>query len=461
MMADLKENDFRRNKKAINYVPVDRAVDVIFDEDKENTEYYSLTEQMDDDVVVSYDGSALCKFETWAECEFESKLIKNINKCGYCRPRKIQAYTMPFVITKIDVKSQAETGSGKTAAFLLPIIDTILKENYEREVRSPFAVIISPTRELALQTHEQARKFTIDTGVTAAKAYGQYSIKENLAELDRGCDIISATPGRLKHLVEQGELNLENLKFFVLDEADELINGNFINILRSIVSMGNCPDKENRTNLLFSATFSPTVDDLCKELLKDDYAVIINSKCNQVNKRIIHKFIKVSKNEKNQILINILKEELEKCEKESKKLPRTLVFVEKKRHADMLAIALVDEKINAVSLNGDRPQNIREEALNNFRSHKVDVLVATDVCARGLDIKELDHVINVDLPSNYYTFVHRVGRTGRFRVGKATSFYDPNENGAHKEEYKQTFIANGQDIPDFLSNDEERKVYNT
>uniref|UniRef100_A0A0K0E8A3 RNA helicase n=1 Tax=Strongyloides stercoralis TaxID=6248 RepID=A0A0K0E8A3_STRER len=453
-MENFKDNDFKKNKKAIDYVPVDRDMDVIFAEDKENAQYYSLTEEIDDDVIVSYDGSTPLKFETWAECEFESKLIKNINKCGYCRPRKIQAYTMPFVITKVDVKSQAETGSGKTAAFLLPIIDAILKENYEREVRSPLAVIISPTRELALQTHEQARKFTVDTGVTTAKAYGQYSLKENLAELDRGCDIISSTPGRLKHLVEQGEINLGNLKFFVLDEADELINNNFITTLKSIISMGNCPDKDNRTNLLFSATFSPSVDDLCKELLKKDYALVINSKCNQANRRINHKFIKVSKGEKNQVLIKMLKEELEKCQKEEKKLSKTLVFVEKKRHADMLAIALIDEKINAVSLNGDRPQNIREEALNNFRSHKVDVLVATDVCARGLDIKDLDHVINVDLPSNYYIFVHRVGRTGRFHEGKATSFYDPKENSDLKEEYKQTFISNGQDVPEFLLNDE-------
>uniref|UniRef100_A0A0N5C2A5 RNA helicase n=1 Tax=Strongyloides papillosus TaxID=174720 RepID=A0A0N5C2A5_STREA len=454
MMTDIKENDLKKNK-AFDYIPTDRDVDVIFEEDKENAQYYSLTEEMDDDVIVSYDGPGALKYETWAECEFDPKLIKNINKCGYQRPRKIQAYTMPFIITKVDVKSQAETGSGKTAAFLLPIIDTILKENYERETRSPIALIISPTRELALQTHEQARKFTVDTGVTAAKAYGQYSLKENLAELDRGCDIVSATPGRLKHLVEQGEMNLGNLKFFVLDEADELITGNFINTLRSIVSMGNCPDKDKRINLLFSATFSPSVDSLCSELLKEDHAIIINSKCNQVNKRIVHEFIKVPKAEKNATLIKMLKKELEENEKEGKRLPRTLVFVEKKRQADMLAIALIDENINAVSLNGDRPQNIREEALNNFRSHKVDVLVATDVCARGLDIKDLDHVINVDLPSNYYIFVHRVGRTGRFHQGKATSFYDPSENSEQKEEYRQTFISNGQEVPDFLLDDKE------
>uniref|UniRef100_A0A0K0FC45 RNA helicase n=1 Tax=Strongyloides venezuelensis TaxID=75913 RepID=A0A0K0FC45_STRVS len=453
-MTDIKGNDLKKNK-AIDYIPTDRDVDVIFDEDKENARYYSQTEEMDDDVIVSYDGPAALKYETWAECEFDPKLIKNINKCGYQRPRKIQAYTMPFIITKVDVKSQAETGSGKTAAFLLPIIDTILKENYERETRSPIALIISPTRELALQTHEQARKFTVDTGVTAAKAYGQYSLKENLAELDRGCDIVSATPGRLKHLVEQSEMNLGNLKFFVLDEADELITGNFINTLRSIVNMGNCPDKDKRINLLFSATFSPSVDSLCSELLKDDHAIIINSKCNQVNKRIVHEFIKVPKAEKNETLIKMLKKELEDKNKEGKRLPRTLVFVEKKRQADMLAIALIDENINAVSLNGDRPQNIREEALNNFRSHKVDVLVATDVCARGLDIKDLDHVINVDLPSNYYIFVHRVGRTGRFHQGKATSFYDPSENSEQKEEYRQTFISNGQEIPDFLLDDKE------
>uniref|UniRef100_A0A0N4Z9A9 RNA helicase n=1 Tax=Parastrongyloides trichosuri TaxID=131310 RepID=A0A0N4Z9A9_PARTI len=436
-----------------NYVPVDRDVDIIFEEDKENSKYYSRTDELDDDVIVLFGSNCTVKYETWAECEFDPKLLKNINKCGYQRPRKIQAFTMPFVSTGVDVKSQAETGSGKTAAFLLPIIDTIIKDDPPRESRSPLAVIISPTRELALQTHEQARKFTIDTGVTAAKVYGQYALRENLAELDRGCDIVSATPGRLKHLVEEGELNLGNLKFLVLDEADELIAANFISVLKEIVSMGNCPDKEKRTNLLFSATFSIDIEDLCLGLMKQDHAVIINNSCNEVNKRITHEFLKVPRNEKNKALIKLLKEQIKEDESNNQKIKRTLVFVEKKRQADMLAIALISEKISAVSLNGDRPQRIREEALNNFRSHKVDVLVATDVCARGLDIKDLDHVINVDLPNNYYTFVHRVGRTGRFHQGKATSFYDPEANKDLRDQYIKALINNGQELPDFFKDE--------
>uniref|UniRef100_A0A0N4ZF18 RNA helicase n=1 Tax=Parastrongyloides trichosuri TaxID=131310 RepID=A0A0N4ZF18_PARTI len=432
------------------HVPVDRSVDTLFEEDSRNNMYYSQVLDQDEDIDVE-GTDIIVKYSTWPECEFSKELMANIKTTGYVQPRNIQAYTMPLIVEGKDVKAQAETGSGKTAAFLLPIIDDIIINNPERKNRSPIAIIISPTRELALQTHEQARKFAYNTGVTAAKCYGQYKISENLAELDRGCDILSSTPGRLKSFVENGDILLQCLKYFILDEADELFNGSFIDIIRECMTIGGAPPKEKRVNLLFSATFPNGVEELASEILKEDYVTVLNKSANGANRKVDHLILQVDQGSKNRTVIDMLLKEKKMSEEEGKPLRRTLVFVAKKAQADILSLMFCESGLQALSLNGDRPQKLREEALNDFRAHKISVLIATDVCARGIDIKDLDHVINVDLPKEYVTFVHRVGRTGRLHAGFATSFYDPSYDRNLKEPLVDLLNISGKEIPPFLS----------
>uniref|UniRef100_A0A0K0EIT5 RNA helicase n=1 Tax=Strongyloides stercoralis TaxID=6248 RepID=A0A0K0EIT5_STRER len=436
-------------RQIASHVPVDRSVDVLLEEDKRNNVYYSQVVDQDDEVNVQ-GAEYLLKFDNWNECEFAKSLMDNIRLTGYVKPRNIQAYTMPQILNGYDVKGQAETGSGKTAAFLLPIINDIIENNYERKPMSPIAIIISPTRELALQTHEQARKFAANTGVTAAKCYGQYKITENIAEILRGCDILSSTPGRLKSFIENGDISLQCLKFFVLDEADELFNGSFVDTIRECLMVGSAPPKDKRINMLFSATFPSGVEALASELLNKNYVTIVNKCTNGANRKVVHTILHVNGYEKNTRVCNMLLEEKKEFEAKNQPLRRTLVFVSRKQQADMLSLYLCENGVKALSLNGDRPQKLREEALNDFRAHKITVLVTTDVCARGIDIKELDHVINVDLPKEFVTFVHRVGRTGRLCRGYATSFYDPNKDYELKESLVNLLRLNGEDVPDFL-----------
>uniref|UniRef100_A0A0N5CH59 RNA helicase n=1 Tax=Strongyloides papillosus TaxID=174720 RepID=A0A0N5CH59_STREA len=432
-----------------SHVPIDRSIDVLLEEDQRNNVYYSEIADQDDEIDVE-GAKYQIKFETWADCEFSKPLMANIKLTGYAKPRNIQAFTMPQIVNGFDIKGQAETGSGKTAAFLLPIIDDLINNEYERKPRCPIAIIVSPTRELALQTHEQGRKFCNNTGVTVAKCYGQYKISENIAEIERGCDILSATPGRLKSFVQNGDISLECLKYFVLDEADELFGGSFVDTIREILMVGGAPPKDQRLNMLFSATFPSGINELADELLREGYVTIVNRCKNGANKKVTHEIIEVDRNAKNTTVCDMLLKEKEEAEANNGTLKRTLVFVSRKQQADMLSMFFNERGINALSLNGDRPQKLREEALNNFRAHKISVLVTTDVCARGIDIKDLDHVINVDLPNEFVTFVHRVGRTGRVREGFATSFYDPSVDYNLKGELVGLLRLHNKEVPAFL-----------
>uniref|UniRef100_A0A0K0F4L6 RNA helicase n=1 Tax=Strongyloides venezuelensis TaxID=75913 RepID=A0A0K0F4L6_STRVS len=432
-----------------SHVPIDRSIDVLLEEDQRNNVYYSQIADQDDEINVE-GAKYQIKFDSWADCEFSKQLMANIKLTGYAKPRNIQAYTMPQIVNGFDIKGQAETGSGKTAAFLLPIIDDLIRNEFERKPRCPIAVVVSPTRELALQTHEQGRKFCNNTGVSVAKCYGQYKISENIAEIERGCDILSATPGRLKSFVQNGDISLECLKYFVLDEADELFGGSFVETIREILLIGGAPPKEKRLNMLFSATFPSGINDLANELLREGYVTIVNKCMNGANKKVTHEIIEVDRNSKNTTVCDILLKEMREAEANGGTLKRTLVFVSRKQQADMLSMFFSERGIQALSLNGDRPQKLREEALNNFRAHNISVLVTTDVCARGIDIKDLDHVINVDLPTEFVTFIHRVGRTGRLREGFATSFYDPTVDYNLKEELVDLLRFHNKEVPSFL-----------
>ncbi|TMS35184.1 hypothetical protein L596_002636 [Steinernema carpocapsae] len=420
------------------YIPATKNVADLFKEDENSAVYADVAEGDDDIVVRGIPEDRIIVCQTWEDCYFDPQLNENIvNRCKYVKPRKIQASVIPLILEGYDVVGRAETGGGKTAAFLLPIMQKILTgPSVDPQVRCcPTAIIIGPTRELVLQLSDQARKFADSTAVTVAKAYGQYNVRENLREIRTGCSILCATPGRLKHFVMNREIRFDQLKFLVLDEADHLLENNFWEDMREVINMDGFPPVAERQTLLFSATFSDNVKQLADTIMKPEHTVTVTNKksSGQASSRVLQKFIEVQAGDKNSKIHEILQAELTQ-EKEAVKavggnpdeahVRRTLVFTQQKRTTDLVAGYLSSKGIKATSINGDRTQDLREKALRDFREGRCHVLVATDVCARGIDIHDLEHVVNYDLPNDAITYVHRIGRTGRLCEGTATSFID-------------------------------------
>ncbi|TKR61789.1 hypothetical protein L596_028852 [Steinernema carpocapsae] len=442
------------------YIPSVKNVDDLFQEDANSAVYAEEVEDADCLVTGIPPEDVEC-WDKWEDCNLPESLRDNVvNRCKYKKPRKIQMKVMPLVTKGYDVMGHAETGGGKTAAFLLPIMQKIIETPPEDQTSrcSPVALIIGPTRELVLQLSDQARKFADKTCVTVAKAYGQYNVRENIREIRSGCNILCATPGRLKHFARNGEIRWNNLRYLVLDEADHLIESNFWEDIIDIIQCEGFPKKENRQTLLFSATFAEDINNLVNMILRESHKVMVSNKdisgsaCSKVRQT----FMTVSKCDKNNKIFEILEKELEEIKKDAEDpskahVRRTLIFVEQKRTTDLVAAYLSSKEIKATSINGDRSQELREKAINDFRKEMVHVLVATDVCARGIDIHDLEHVINYDMPKDSKTYIHRIGRTGRLCEGTATTFIDPDEDGCDLcSEIKTIVEKANQQPPDFL-----------
>ncbi|KAI1730748.1 DEAD/DEAH box helicase domain-containing protein [Ditylenchus destructor] len=439
------------------YAPAKREIDEICKEDLDHADEYKLIADEDEEITITGEKiSGVAPLASWSDAKFQPKLYYNIvERAKYIRPRKIQSSSIPIIMEGRDIKGHAETGSGKTAAFMLPIINEIMKTDKSGNSAfgkpSPYAIVIEPTRELCLQVYEQSYKFAYETEVSVAKAYGQYSVFKNLNELRQGCDVLCATPGRLKDFIKNEKIMLDKLRYFVLDEADCLLENNFLDDVRELLEFPSFPKKENRQTLMFSATFPPEIQRLSAEILKQDFVMVSNKKLVATNSRVEQRFVSVSSEDKKNALLDLFQAQLAEAKKNNR-VPRTIVFVRTKRDADVICLWLCGKDIPATTINGDRPQPLREKALRDLRTNEVSVLVCTDVCARGLDIKDLDHVINFDLPSDDVTYVHRIGRTGRLKRGIATSFVDECDNN-------DTLLAKnlveflkgvGQDVPPFL-----------
>ncbi|KAH7718563.1 DEAD box protein/DEAH protein box helicase [Aphelenchoides avenae] len=444
------------------YVPPVRPVEEIFDEDKAVANDYMTCADDDHEIVVIGQGEDnVQKIDTWAEAQFEPELMENISRSQYLKPRPIQQHTIPVVMDQHDVKGHAETGSGKSAAFLLPIINWIIKQKKAGQVTSragaPFALILEPTRELCLQLYDQARKFAHLTEVKVAKAYGKYSVRDNAQEINSGCDVLVATTGRAKDFIGKKRIIFDNLRFFVLDEADRLLDDSFMVDVREIVGNEGFPAKDKRQTLLFSATFTEHVQLFSDEILRGDHVMIARKDRKMVAtaSRVTQEVLEVPQDQKKDKLQELLEKELEEIRAKTPEgqIRRTLVFVGKKRDADTVASLLTGYGLSASTINGDRPQKEREEALLKFRQDRVRIIVATDVMARGIDIQGLDHVINMDLPIDYATYVHRVGRTGRIHEGFATSFFDPSDGNDQKlaNNLIEELQSSDQPVPEFLA----------
>uniref|UniRef100_A0A914DVN2 RNA helicase n=1 Tax=Acrobeloides nanus TaxID=290746 RepID=A0A914DVN2_9BILA len=446
-----EKEQFHMDGEPINrkYVPETRLVDELYLEDKAHEKEYSEIVDDDEDVTVTPNDPHVMKLDTWLDAQFEELLYKNIiERAKYVRPRKIQAYTIPFISRAIDVLGHAETGAGKTAAYMLPIVDYCLKKKKatydgydssdipEEVYPSPYALIILPTRELALQICEQGRKFAAGSKVQVHAIYGGCNYNGLYRQLLKGCDILCATPGILRMMVQRGDFSLKEIMFLVLDEADRLlIQGNdpslsFTKVLGEIFATPNFPPKNDRVNLMFSATFTTDVQNLARNMVLRESAVMVsNGKWQASNHRISQNVMLVHSQKKFDTLKTIMKMELEDAKEKNPDDPKIrpiIIYVDSKRRSKQLALYLSTSNIPSTLINGDMSQDAREKALNEFRSNRIPVLVATDVLSRGIDIKELDYVINCDLTDEIATYVHRIGRTGRIREGMATTFFDPN-----------------------------------
>jgi ATP-dependent RNA helicase RhlE len=327
------------------------------------------------------------------------ELLRAIKEEGYTIATPIQAKAIPVILSKKDVLAAAQTGTGKTAGFTLPLLE-LLNKNYLKDRKSAVkALILTPTRELATQVGESVEVYGKYLPFKSAVIFGGVGINPQKAILKKGVDIITATPGRLLDLVFQDCLDLSKVEFLVLDEADRMLDMGFIHDIKKILSI--LP--KHRQNLLFSATFSPEIKKLADGLLKTPVLIEV-SKANSTSHKVEQTVHHVDKERKKELLIHLLNKNSWK---------QVLVFTRTKHGANKLSEALIKDKITSAAIHGNKSQGARTKALDDFKAGTVRVLVATDIAARGIDIDQLPHVINFELPNVPEDYVHRIGRTGR------------------------------------------------
>lgn len=328
-----------------------------------------------------------------------TELLRAIKEEGYTTPTPIQTESIPVILSKKDVLAAAQTGTGKTAGFTLPLLE-LLNKNYLKDKKSVVkALILTPTRELATQVAQSVEVYGKYLPFKSAVIFGGVGINPQKAILKKGVDIITATPGRLLDLVSQDCLDLSKVEFLVLDEADRMLDMGFIHDIKKILSI--LP--KQRQNLLFSATFSPEIKKLADGLLNSP-TLIEASKANSTSHKVEQTVHHVDKERKKELLIHLLNKNSWR---------QVLVFTRTKHGANKLSEALIKDKITSAAIHGNKSQGARTKALDDFKAGTVRVLVATDIAARGIDIDQLPHVINFELPNVPEDYVHRIGRTGR------------------------------------------------
>ncbi|KAG8450503.1 hypothetical protein GDO86_002964 [Hymenochirus boettgeri] len=410
-----------------------------------------------DDIPVEATGSNCPPhIESFHDVNMGEIIMGNIQLTRYTRPTPVQKHAIPIIIQKRDLMACAQTGSGKTAAFLLPILSQIyadgpgdamkhLKENgrYGRRKQFPLSLVLAPTRELAVQIYEEARKFAYRSRVRPCVVYGGADIGQQIRDLERGCHLLVATPGRLVDMMERGKIGLDFCKYLVLDEADRMLDMGFEPQIRRIVEQDTMPPKGVRQTMMFSATFPKEIQILARDFL-EEYIFLAVGRVGSTSENITQKVVWVEELDKRSFLLDLLNA--------TGKDSLTLVFVETKKGADALEDFLYHEGYACTSIHGDRSQRDREEALHQFRSGKSPILVATAVAARGLDISNVKHVINFDLPSDIEEYVHRIGRTGRVgNLGLATSFFNEKNINITKD-LLDLLVEAKQEVPSWLEN---------
>ena len=341
----------------------------------------------------------------FADFEMHSKLKKNVADKGYIHPTPIQDGAIPRILEGRDVIGIANTGTGKTAAFLLPLIHKTFKHKTEK------VLIIVPTRELALQIEEELRNFSAGSGLKSALCIGGAHMNDQIRSIARDPSFVIGTPGRLKDLIERKKLHLTEFNNIVLDEVDRMLDMGFIRDIKFLVALMKTP----RQSLFFSATMPREIAELAKSFLHDPITIAVKARATSEN--VNQDIVRVGpKEEKIEVLHELL------LRPECKKV---LIFGRTKHGVEKLAIRLGERGFSSDSIHGDKSQSQRQRALRRFTNEEIAILVATDVAARGLDIPDVTHVINYELPENYEDYIHRIGRTGRGnKAGHALTFVD-------------------------------------
>lgn len=353
------------------------------------------------------------KFE---ELPLAQPLQRAVRTVGYETPTPIQEQSIPSLLEGQDLLGIAQTGTGKTAAFALPILQRLLDSGKFRQPRTCRALILLPTRELAIQVEECFKMYAQYTAISTACIFGGVSDVKQKNCLVRGVDVLVATPGRLLDLIGQKAVTLKNVEFFVLDEADRMLDMGFIHDIRKVVGM--LPGK--RQNLFFSATMPKEISDLAATILNSDPVRVEVAPQSTPIERIRQELYRIDKRRKGALLKELLASHEE--------MQKVLVFTRTKHGADKIVRVLEKAQVKCAAIHGNKSQNRRQEALGNFKGEKIRVLVATDIAARGIDVDDVTHVFNYDLPNEPETFVHRIGRTARAgKEGVAISFCAPDE----------------------------------
>ena len=352
--------------------------------------------------------------KTFAELELHSRVQRALSDERYETPTPIQSQTIPAALSGRDVLGCAQTGTGKTAAFALPILNRIARQNRKSVPNHPNALILAPTRELAIQIGDSCTTYGKHLRFRKALVYGGVNQRQQVRAMSRGAHVLIATPGRLLDLINQGHIKLDRLETFVLDEADRMLDMGFLPDLKRIIRL--LP--EERQSLFFSATLSPKITELAEELLSDPANVNVTPEKTSLE-AIDQNLLYVEKHAKQRIVEKLVQAE---------DAERILVFTKTKRMANTVAEKLQDRGVKATAIHGNKSQAARQKSLRQFRENRVKVLVATDVAARGIDVDGVTHVINFDLPMEPENYVHRIGRTGRAGAdGIAISFCSPAE----------------------------------
>ncbi|PYI02514.1 DEAD/DEAH box RNA helicase [Aspergillus sclerotiicarbonarius CBS 121057] len=389
---------------------------------------------------------------------------ENIRLCRYEVPTPIQAYTIPAILTGHDLIAISQTGSGKTAAFLIPVLSQLMgkakklaaprpnvADGYDRKVHAvtaePLVLIVAPTRELSTQIFDEARRLCYRSMLRPCVVYGGAPSREQREDLEKGCDILIATPGRLLDFMNQNKvLSLRRVKYTIIDEADELLLSDWETEFQRIMSGGDVNEDADHRYMMFSATFDKGCREMARRFLAADHVRVRIGRPGSTHLNVDQNIIYVDPALKNKCLYDLII---------AMPPSRTLIFVNSKSQADLVDDYLYNNKLPSTSIHSDRNQIEREDALRAFRTARCPILVATGVSARGLDIKNVMHVINYDLPRAQHggitEYVHRIGRTARIgNEGLATSFYNHDHDSELAADLVKLLLETNQKIPDFL-----------
>ncbi|KAI4146549.1 MAG: hypothetical protein LQ341_002046 [Variospora aurantia] len=387
-------------------------------------------------------------------------LRENVKLCGFIVPTPIQAYCLPAVLKNLDVIGIAQTGSGKTAAYLIPTISklmgkakklcsarpnvTSLDFDLKRDgVRAePLILIVVPTRELATQVFDEARRLCYRSMLRPCVAYGGAPASEQAAQLRKGCDVLIATPGRLMDFLERGQLlSLSRVKYTVIDEADEMVSGDWDTCLDVVMGGADSNADSDHVYLFFSATFNKQARTVAKKYLSTDHVRVRVGRAGSTHANITQQIVYAEPSQKRTALWDLLM---------SMPPARTMVFANTKREVDLIDDFLWNKGLPTTSIHSDRTQREREDAIRAYKLGKAPILVTTGVAARGLDLKNTLHIVNYDFPDDINEYVHRIGRTARIgNIGLSTSLYNDKNEGV-AEDLVKLLMETNQEIPDFL-----------